>query len=126
REKRLLVQFMALLIVVGTLTILPFEPSIWYVALVNALVVAAYPAPRALLDFSREGPLSRPLLALGLVAALLLAPYIGRLLLWQIQGVGGEHATANQWISDVDHTLFLVLAGIMVSTKRPGWRTLGI
>ena len=36
REKGLLVQFMALLIVVGTLTILPFEPSIWYVALVNA------------------------------------------------------------------------------------------
>lgn len=126
REKPLLVQFMALLIVVGTPLILAFEPSIWYVPLVIASVIAAYPAPRALLDFSRAGPLSRPLLALSLVAALLLAPYMGRLLLWQIQGVGGEHATANQWISDVDHTLFLVLAGILASTKRPGWRTLGM
>jgi hypothetical protein len=58
--------------------------------------------------------------------ALLLLPYIGRLLLWQIQGVGGEHATANQWISDVEHTSFLILAAFLASTRRPGWRVLGV
>jgi hypothetical protein len=94
--------------------------------LVIALVVAAYPAPRALLDISWERPLSRPLLALSLAAALLLAPYMAILLIWQIQGVGGEHATANQWISDVEHAAFLLLATALVCTKRPGWRTLGM
>src|SRR5262249_44457257 len=86
----------------------------------------AYPAPRALLDFSREEPISRPLLALSLTAALLLAPYMGRLLLWQLQGVGGEQATANAWISDVEHSALLLVGAFLTCTKRPGWRTLGI
>jgi hypothetical protein len=126
RQKPLLIQQQALGIIVATPIILPFEPQLVVIILVMALVVAAYPAPRALLDVSREEPLSRPLLALSLVAALLLAPYMGRLLLWQLQGVGGEQAAANQWISDVEHTALLLLAGFLASTKRPGWRTLGI
>jgi hypothetical protein len=65
------------------------------------------------------------LLALSLAAALLLVPYIVRLTIWQLQGFGGEHATANQWISDVEHAVFLVLATILTCTRRPGWRTLG-
>ena len=101
RQNPLLIQFMAL------------------------VVIGAYPAPRALLDFSREGPISRPLLALNLAVALLLVPYIIQLTLWQRQGFGGEHATANQWISDVEHAVFLLLATLLASTKRPGWRTLG-
>jgi hypothetical protein len=126
REKPLLIQFMALVVVAAASTMLPFEPPLVVIILVVASVVAAYPAPRALLHVSREGPFSRPLLALSMVAALLLVPYMGRLLLWQMQGVGGEHATANQWISDVEHTAFLLLAMFLASTKRPGWRTLGI
>jgi len=49
-----------------------------------------------------------------------------RLELWQIQGVGGEHATANEWVSDVEHSFFLLIAMFLASTKRPGWQTLGI
>jgi len=125
RQNPLLIQFMALVIIGGALTVLPFEPSLLFVIVMLTLVIVAYPAPRALLDFSPEGPISRPLLALSLMAALLLLPYIVRLTLWQLQGFGGEHATANQWISDVEHTVFLLLATILTSTKRPGWRTLG-
>jgi hypothetical protein len=125
RQNPLLIQFMALVVIGAALTVLPFEPSLLFVIVMLTLVVIAYPAPRALLDFSRAGPISRPLLALSLAAALVLVPYIVRLTLWQLQGFGGEHATANQWISDVEHAVFLVLATILVSTKRPGWRTLG-
>ena len=125
RQNPLLIQFMALVVIGAALTVLPFEPSLLFVIGMLTLVVVAYPAPRALLDFSREGPISRPLLALSLMAALLLLPYVVRLTLWQLQGFGGEQATANQWISDVEHTVFLLLATILTSTKRPGWRTLG-
>src|ERR1043165_7239415 len=124
RQNPLLIQFMALVAIGAALLVLPFEPDLLFVIVMIALVVITYPAPRALLDFSREKPLSRPLLALSLIAALLLVPYIVRLTLWQIQGVGGEQAIANQWISDVEHAVFLLIAGIMTTTRRPGWRTL--
>jgi hypothetical protein len=126
RQKLLLIQYIAVMVIVAAPIMLPFEPSLLVVILMVALVVATYPAPRTLLDFSQDEPLSRPLLAFCLVAAVLLVPYMVRLELWQIQGVGGEHATANQWVSDVEHTAFLLLALFLASTKRPGWRTLGI
>jgi hypothetical protein len=127
RAKPLLVQYWAVAVALGVLMVAPFVgPLMFLVALPALVVVLAYPARRALLDFSGEGPVSRPMLALSVVALVLLAPMLGRMLMWQIQGVGGEHATANQWISDVEHTVLLLLAGFMSSTKRPGWRTLGI
>jgi len=126
RENPLLIQFIALNIIFAAPIMLPFEPRLLFVIVMIALVVAAYPAPRALLDFSPDEPLSRPLLVFSLVAAVLLVPYMVRLELWQIQYVGGEHAIANQWVSDVEHTAFLLIALFLASTKRPGWRTLGI
>lgn len=126
RENPLLIQFMALVTLGGALTVLPFEPSLLFVIVMLALIVITYPAPRVLLDVSRRGPLSRPLLGLSLATASLLVPYIVQLTLWQLRGVGGEHAVANQWISDVEHALFLLLATVLVNSKRPGWQTLGI
>jgi hypothetical protein len=127
RRKPLLVQYAAVAAVVGVLLNAPFVgPFMFVVAAPIVLLVAAYPAPRALLDFSREGPISRPLLILTLVAGVLLAPTLWQLLLWQIQGAGGEHAATNQWIADAEHTVLLLLAGLASSTKRPGWRTLGV
>ena len=126
RENPLLMQFMALALLGAVLIVLPFEPDLLFVILMLALVVITYPAPRALLDFSREGPISRPMLGLSLVTALVLVPYMVRLMFWQIRGVGGEHAVANQWASDVEHAAFLLLAMFLASTKRPGWQTLGI
>ncbi len=125
RENPLLIQFIALAALGAALTVLPFEPSLLFVIVMLALVVLAYPFPRALLNFSRQEPLIRSLLALCVAAALLLVPYIVRLVVWQIQGVGGEHAVANQWISDVEHSTFLLLAMFLASTKQPGWQILG-
>jgi hypothetical protein len=125
RENALLIQFIALAALGAAITVLPFEPSLLFVIVMLALVVLAYPFPRLLLDFSREEPFIRSLLALAVAAALLLVPYIVRLVIWQIQGAGGEHAVANQWISDVEHATFLLLAMFLASTKRPGWQILG-
>src|SRR6059036_3844166 len=68
RERPLLIQYMALVVVAAAVTMLPFEPQLVVVILILAIVVAAYPAPRALMGFSRTEPLSRPLLALSLAA----------------------------------------------------------
>jgi hypothetical protein len=126
RENPLLIQFMALVVIGAALIVLPFEPSLLFVIVMLTLVVFAYPKLRALLDFSREGPLNRPLLAFSLVAAVLLVPYMVRLELWQIRGIGGEHAIANQWVSDVEHSSFLLIAMFLASTKRPGWQILSM
>jgi len=126
RQNPLLIQFMALVVIGAALIVLPFEPPLIFVIVMLTLVVVTYPDHRALLDFSREGPLNRPLVAFSLVAAVLLVPYIVRLELWQIHGIGGEHAIANQWVSDVEHSLFLLIAMFLASTKRPGWQTLSI
>jgi hypothetical protein len=127
RENPLLLQYTAIVVVISLLITAPFiGPHMFLIALPLILVVATYPGPRTLLDFSRGEPISRPLLALTLVAAMLLAPNMWRSLLWQIQGLGAEHATAFHWIATFEHTLILLVAGVLASTKRPGWQTLGI
>jgi hypothetical protein len=126
RQKPLLMQEQVLSTIVAAPLILPFEPQLFIIVVAVAILIAAYPAPRALLDFSQKEPLSRPLLALSLAAAILLAPYMVRLLLWQLQGVGGEQAAANEWIADVEHSAILLVGAFLACTKRPGWRTLGI
>lgn len=126
RENPLLMQFMASVAIVGAPIMLPFEPGLLIVFVVLVLIVILYPFPRALLDFSREGSLSRPLLGLSIGAALLLVPYMVRLEIWQIKGVGGEHAVANQWVSDVEHAAFLLLALFLARTRRPGWQILSL
>ena len=125
RENTLLIQFIALAALGAAILVLPFEPSLLFVIVMLALVVLAYPFPRALVDFSGEEPTMRSLLGLSVAAALLLMPYIVRLVFWQINRVGGEHAAANQWISDVEHSTFLLLGMFLASTKRPGWQILG-
>ncbi len=123
----LLMQYLIVAVTLGVLINAPFVgPSMFFVAVPVIVLAAAYPAPRVLLDFSCQGPFSRTLLALSLIAIALLAPWMWQLLTWQIQGVGGEHATTNQWIADVEHAVLLLLAGLAASTRRPGWRALGV
>lgn len=126
RQYPLLVQFMALAVLGAVVIVLPFEPSLLFVIVMLTLVILSYPMPRALLNFSQPGPLSRSLLVFSLVAAVLLIPYIVRLETWQIQGIGGEQAIATEWVADVEHASFLLLAMFLASTKRPGWQILGI
>ncbi len=125
RTKPLLMQYLAVAAVVGLLLNLPFVgPFMFLVVAPIFVLVAAYPAPRSLLDFSREGSFSRPLLALSLVAAVLLAPVLWHWMALQVQGIG-ESATTNEWVADVEHTVLLLLAGTAASTRRPGWQVLG-
>jgi len=92
------------------------------------IIVIAYPSPRALLNFKREGSLSYPLLALTLIAAVLLAPIIARELNWQMLGMteGDVHAQNYHWLTSVLLALTLIMAGSLASTKQVGWQVLGL
>jgi len=92
------------------------------------IIVIAYPSPRALLNFKREGSLSYPLLALTLIAAALLAPIIARELNWQMLGMteGDVHAQNYHWLTSVLLALTLIMAGSLASTKQVGWQVLGL
>lgn len=92
------------------------------------IIVIAYPKPRALLNFRREGSLSYPLLVLTFIAAVLLAPIIARELNWQILGITGQdvHALNYHWLTSVMLALMLILAGSLAATKQAGWQVLGL
>jgi len=130
RGRPLLVQFVLLAIAVAfaaDLLVGQFDPiyaAILFVCL--AALAAAYPSPRDLLRFSRDGPLSQPLFGLSLLAAALLAPDAWRSLHLQLASLGGEHAAQNHWILTAELELMLVLGGLLAAAKRPGWRVLGV
>lgn len=91
-----------------------------------ALLVAAYPSPRDLLDIRREASLSYPLLVITVVAAILLAPMIARELNYQILGMTQQdvHALNYHWLTSVVLALLLILGGSLAATRRPGWQAL--
>jgi hypothetical protein len=92
------------------------------------LLAAAYPSFRGLMSFSREGPFSLPLLAISLVAALFFAPIVWRELQYQWAGAVAhdEHALNYHWLTSVLLAVLLVVAGVLSSTRRPGWQVLGL
>ena len=127
RRRPLLAQFT--LLGLGSLALAVLQPFVatafMTTVIIGAIVAAAYPAPRALLAFAREGAVSRPLLALGLAATPLLALNAWTNLQLQL-GDGSEHAALNHWNGAAALAATLILAGLLSSTKRPGWRALGI
>jgi plastocyanin len=125
RTKLLVMQFVALTgIILFCVGMLAGDPAGFVLLAVFLVIVAVYPASRRLLDLSRTEPFSRPLLALSLLAAVLLAPNAWHNIYWQLAGVGGEHATLDHWIFSAVMDVVLVLAGLFAATKRPGWRIL--
>ena len=127
RQRVLLMQFLltaggllALLIVpVRTLDAIPVT-----VALVVLTVL--YPYRRGLAARPAVQRLSRPLLGLTLLLSPFLLLEAVRLVQWQIEGVGGEHATAGHWIAAAAIPLTLIIAGLLAATRQPGWRALGV
>ena len=108
----LLLQFEAVATLVGVLIIAPVTgPYIFLIALPIVLLVALYPARRALLDVSRAQPPSRLLFGLTIVTALLLAPDIVRSLNAQLQRLGGELASSGAWIANVEHSVLTSAVG---------------
>src|SRR6266700_3846349 len=92
------------------------------------IFAAAYPSLRGLISFSREGAFSLSLLALSLLAAVFLAPIAWRELHYQWAGAiaHDEHSLNYHWLTSVLLAVLLVLAGVLSSTKRPGWQFLGL
>jgi len=133
-RKPLLVVFLVLSIALVSLSFATvsgygFNPLVLAIgAALIFIIVIAYPMPRALLNFRREGSLSYPLLVLTILAAVLLAPIIARELNWQILGITGQdvHALNYHWLTSVMLALMLILAGSLAATKQAGWQVLGL
>src|SRR5579884_1297286 len=89
-----------------------------------AIFILAYPRPRTLFSFKREGSWVLPLLALSILAAICLAPDV-----WK--SIGSAAGLTNPtdrtgWVAAAIVDVLLVLGGILASTRRPGWKALSI
>ena len=130
QNKPLLMQYLVLSIGIvclffATATGAGFMPIVLVIGMVFiAILVAAYPRPRDLLNFRSGASLSYPLLAITVVAAILLAPVIARELNYQILGMTQQdvHALNYHWLTSVVLALLLIVGGSMAATRRPGWR----
>lgn len=127
RRSPLLVQFV--LLATGLLAFLDLTPPNIEVlvpaALIAVLVIASYPAPRALLALPRMARVSRPLLVLAMAVAVPLLLHAWTNLYLKYTDVS-EHARHGHWAGATAITLSLALAGLLAASRGPGWRTLGI
>lgn len=91
-----------------------------------AIVVAAYPWFSRVRSLARDVRVSASLLALTVVSGLMLAPQIWQNLNRQIDGTAAdEHAASGRWVESVIVMTVLIAAGLLTSTRRPGWTVLG-
>jgi len=127
-EKPLLAQFIVISFIILALGIAPFSiPALGLLPLA-ALLVLTYPKPRALFSFSLQGRMSIALLAITAPLAVILIPIIQQEIHYQIIGMteNDAHAQLLHWIGSALLYVMLILAGVLASTKRPGWKRLGI
>lgn len=127
-EKPLLAQFVLLSTIILAVGIMPFDIKAIGLLLLTGLLVLAYPKPRALLSFSLKGRISVALLAITVPLAVVLIPIIQQEIHYQIIGMNENdaHAQLLHWIGSALLYVMLILAGVLASTKRPGWKWLGI
>src|SRR5215469_4124985 len=127
-EKPLLAQFIVISTIILAIGIAPFFMPAIGLLLLAGLLVLAYPKPRALFSFAHKGRISIALLAITLPLAVILAPIILQEIHYQIIGMSENdaHALLLHWIGSALLYVMLILAGVLASTKRPGWKWLGI
>jgi hypothetical protein len=127
-EKPLLAQFIILAVIILAVGLTPFDFKLVGLLPLAALLALTYPQPRALLSFSHKGRLSAALLAITVVLAVVLDPIIQEEIRYQMIGMGENdaHALLFHWIGSALLYVLLILAGVLASTKRPGWKRLGI
>jgi len=127
-EKPLLAQFIVMSVIILAIGIAPFFMPAVGLLLLAGLLVLAYPKPRALLSFSHKGRISAALLAITVLLAVILDPIIQQEIRYQIIGMSENdaHALLLHWIGSALLYVMLILAGVLASTKRPGWKWLGI
>ena len=149
-EKPLLAQFFLLSLVILSIGFIPFDidalvsginlsipvlglgnlslnPAGFAFLLLAGVFVLAYPDRRALLSFKFKGRISIALLLLTLVFAVFLDPVINKEVYYQIIGMTSSdaHALELHWVGSALLMVLLIVAGLMASTKRPGWKILG-
>jgi hypothetical protein len=127
-EKPLLAQFIVISTIILAVGIAPFFLPAIGLLLLAGLLVLAYPKPRALFSFAHKGRISIALLAITIPLAVILIPIIQQEIHYQIIGMSENdaHALLLHWIGSALLYVMLILAGVMASTKRPGWKWLGI
>ena len=128
QEKPLLAQFFVFGIVFLAVLFTPFVPQAPALLILLGLFIVLYPKSRDLVSFSREGRVSKLLLGLSVVAAVVLLPNAWKEYQWQIAGwqFGEIHALDLHWVGSAVLTTLLIVGGLLASTKRAGWRELGI
>ena len=126
QQRILLAQFIVLSTVLLAIGIAPFFIGGAGLLLLTALFVFAFPDRSALRRVGREGRLSYPLLGITAIFAIFLDPVIHQEIAYQIIGMTSNdiHALRLHWIGSALLMIMLLLAGVMVSTKRPGWQWL--
>src|SRR2546421_5412840 len=127
-EKPLLAQFAVMSVIILAVGLIPFDIKLVGLLPLAGLLVLTYPKPRALFSFSYQGHMSIALLAITVPLAVILVPIIQQEIHYQIIGMteNDVHAQLLHWIGSALLYVLLILAGILASTKRPGWRRLGI
>jgi len=127
-EKPLLAQFFVLSGVILALSIAPFDMRAAALLLIAGLFALAYPNRNGLLSFACVGSISKTLLVLSLLFAVALMPVVWRETQYQIVGMtqNDVHALLLHWIGSAALIVLLILAGLLSSTKQPGWKELAI
>ncbi len=127
-EKPLLAQFVLISTIILAIGITPFSTPAIGLLLLAGLLVLAYPKPRALFSFAHTGRISIALLAITVPLAVILIPIILQEIHYQMIGMSENdaHAMLLHWIGSALLYVMLILAGVLASTKRPGWQWLGI
>ena len=127
-KKPLLAQFIVMSMIILALGIAPFSIPVLGLLPLAGLLVLTYPKPRALFSFSLQGRMSIALLAITAPLAVILIPIIQQEIHYQIIGMteNDAHAQLLHWIGSALLYVMLILAGVLASTKRPGWKRLGI
>lgn len=92
----------------------------------SAILVAVFPDRRALFQLPKPGA-SRLMLGLTALAAVGMAPAIIRAFTHVYDEPAFEGAVEpERWGADIIMSFVLIIAGLLVSSKRGGWRTLGV
>jgi hypothetical protein len=127
-EKPLLAQFIVMSILILAIGLTPFDIRLVGLLPLAGLLMLTYPKPRALFSFAHKGRISAALLSITVVLAVILDPIIQQEIHYQIIGMteNDAHALLFHWIGSAVLYVLLIVAGALASTKRPGWKWLGI
>lgn len=131
QKRSLIAQFFLLGILLFALVPLPFpggfDPMQTIIlAAIFLVFLVAYPSKRELFNFSYARSVSFLLLGLSVLAAIALAPDVWRNLSLQLTDKTSEHAKSLHWLLSAFLDILLVIAGLLSSSRRAGWKILAI